>query len=59
MNLDPTPWIVEEIDEYEARYSTEEYLKDSMKGDWGGHIYNLALFRPRPGYSQDRKDYQS
>lgn len=59
--LDPKPYYVVEADEGQpdgGRYTVEEVNKSSGEGEWGGVIYNLATWKPREGYAQDRKDYR-
>ena len=59
--LDPYPWYVEEADEGRppfGRYTIKQVSESADEGEWGGVVYNLAKWRPRPGYSQNREDYR-
>lgn len=54
--LDPEPYYV---DESGTRYSVAEIRASQNDGsEYGGVIYNLANFAPRPGYSQRQEDYR-
>ena len=48
-NVDPKPYYVEESD---SRHSVAEVREDSGKGEYGGMVYNLAAFRPRPEFDR-------
>ena len=54
--LDPAPWWVEEAPR--KRYTHAEVRASAGEGEYGGIIYNLAAWRPREGYNQNREDYQ-
>lgn len=61
VRLDPKPYYVVETDEGQpdgGRYTITEVDKSAGEGEWGGTLYNLAQWKPRPGYAQDRKDYE-
>lgn len=47
-NLDPEPYWVEES---QNRYHWMDVMADEM-------LWNVAVFDPRPEYSQDEKDYR-
>lgn len=59
--LDPKPWYVEEADEgrhdEQGRYSMDVYRKSAEEGEYGGPIYGLAVWKPRPGYEQNKEKY--
>lgn len=60
VRLDPKPYYVTEADEGQpdgGRYTVEEVSKSAGEGEWGGIVYNLATWKPRPGYAQNREDY--
>lgn len=52
--LDPEPWYV---DEAGSRFTHDQVMESAGEGDHGGIVYNLAEWKPRPGYAQFREDY--
>lgn len=64
VRLDPKPWSVEEAltpdnqGSHDAgRYTVADVKDNAAEGEWGGIIYNLDVWSPRPGYSQNQEDY--
>ena len=51
--LDPQPWRLD--CDGDPRYQYPEVQHDGS--EWGGTVYNLAKWAPRPGYSQNQEDY--
>ncbi len=60
--FDPFPWYVEEADEGkfpgQGRYTMDQYIESANEGEHGGNIYNLAVWKPDPGYEQDQRKYR-
>lgn len=62
--LDPEPWYVIEADSTEdplsgnGRYSYAVWLDDANRSEYGGPVYNLAVWSPRQGYEQDQAKYR-
>jgi len=59
--LDPLPYYVEEADEGQrpdaGRYSIKDWSESAGMGEWGGIIYNLAVWKPREEYAQGKPAY--
>lgn len=54
-NLDPTPWWVGEL---ETRYSHRDIVESARDQEGcGTTLYELAEWKPRPGYPQHQDDY--